>query len=72
MRGCNLLPMLVRCHYCNEEINPDHAGIMQRCTGWVSSTRGGNVVQPSPPTAFAHRVCLEEKRNPSQQSERLF
>lgn len=49
------------CHICGHELQPDQKGVCRRVVGWVRN--GSNsVTDASPPTAYAHAICLESKR----------
>lgn len=60
----------IRCHFCNEPIDPNAENNYRRITGWVRNRRRGvnAVFLPGPATGFACGICIDLKagRGPDQ------
>lgn len=70
---------IVRCQFCNTELNPNAPGVYRRVTGWARNRKPGTggthqLALPGPVTGYACSPCidLKQSRNAISQSETLF
>lgn len=64
--------MIVRCHFCSEQVDTSSSGVFQRCTGWISTTKTGKMLMSTPATAYAHAICIEVQQKGTQNTASLF